>query len=300
MPELPEVETVLRGLKARVLGRRLGAAEVNHPKIIVGSADEFVREVSGQLILSAQRKGKAIALGLGTGNGNHSGAQRYLLVRLGMTGQFTVSPRHAPLEPHTHVRLALADGDEELRYVDVRRFGRLRSLTREALDVVFDSMGPDAPDISEEQFLNALRGRRVPLKSWLMNQQMLSGLGNIYADEALYMARLHPLTRAGKLNAVDARRLRHAVKKVLKRAVELQGTSFRDYIDIEGRPGNFLPKLRVYQRTGQPCRQCRTPIERLTIAGRSSHFCPECQRPARRAARNSGARTSRKRVARRH
>jgi formamidopyrimidine-DNA glycosylase len=299
MPELPEVETVLRGLKARVLGRLLGTAEVNHPKIIVGAPDDFVREVSGMLILSAERKGKAIALGLGTRNGNTRQAQRYLLVRLGMTGQFTVSPRQAPLEPHTHVRLALADGDEELRYVDVRRFGRLRSLTRAELDAVFNRMGPDAPDISEEQFLNGLRSRRVPLKSWLMNQQMLSGLGNIYADEALYMARLHPLAQAGRVNALDARRLLQAVKKVLKRAVELQGTSFRDYIDIEGRPGNFLPKLRVYQRTGKPCRRCHTLIERLIISGRSSHFCPECQPRPRRVVtrRNPGSSTNKKHAA---
>jgi formamidopyrimidine-DNA glycosylase len=284
MPELPEVETVLRGLKARVLGRWLGAAAVSHPQIITGSPDEFVQEVSGRKILTAWRKGKAIALGLGSQNGKHLDEPRYLLVRLGMTGQFTVSSRHAPVEPHTHARLALADGDEELRYVDVRRFGRLRCLTRDELDVVFSGMGPDAPEISEEQFLNALRGRRVPLKSWLMNQQMLSGVGNIYADEALYMARLHPLTRAGRVHPLDARRLLRAVKKVLGRAVELQGTSFRDYIDIEGRPGNFLPQLRVYQRTGKACRRCRTPIARVIVSGRSSHFCPKCQSRRRRVA----------------
>jgi formamidopyrimidine-DNA glycosylase len=301
MPELPEVETVLRGLKARVLGRWLGTAVVSHPQIITGSPDEFVHEVSGRKILTARRKGKAIALGLGSSNGRHHDELRYLLVRLGMTGQFTVSPRQAPLEAHTHARLALADGDEELRYVDARRFGRLRCLTRDELDGVFSSMGPDAPEISEEQFLNALRGRRVPLKSWLMNQQVLSGVGNIYADEALHTARLHPLTQAGRLQAFDARRLLRAVKKVLERAVQLQGTSFRDYIDIEGRPGNFLPQLRVYQRTGKPCRQCRTPIARVIVSGRSSHFCPQCQPRRRRvvARRPPSSPRKNKRVARR-
>ena len=277
MPELPEVETVLRGLKKRVIGRRLGAAFVGHPQIIVGSPDKFVREVSGRQILSAHRKGKAIAIELASEIANGDNGQRYLLVRLGMTGQLTVNASAEPMEPHTHVRLALEDGEEELRYVDARRFGRLRCLTSQELDAIFGGLGPDAQEISEEQFQRALQGRRGPLKSWLMNQQMLAGVGNIYADEALYLARLHPLTQAGGISAGDAQRLLRALKRVLKRAVALQGTSFRDYIDIEGRQGNFLPQLRVYQRTGKPCRRCRKPIERVIVSGRSSHFCPKCQ-----------------------
>ncbi len=289
MPELPEVETVLRGLKKRVLGRRLSAAEVRHPQIIAGSPEEFVQEVSGRRIVSAQRKGKAIAIELGPQNGQDSTHPRYLLVRLGMTGQLTVNSIAEPLEPHTHVRMALEGGTEEIRYVDARRFGRLRCLAREELGAVFGGMGPDAREITDEEFQRALRDRRGPLKSWLMNQQMLAGVGNIYADEALFLARLHPLTMAGRISTPDARRLLRALKRVLERAVELQGTSFRDYIDIEGRPGNFLPQLRVYQRTGKPCRRCRRPIERVIIAGRSSHFCPKCQpRPRRLAGRTRG------------
>ena len=282
MPELPEVETVLRGLIKRVIGRRLGVAQVSHPQIIVGSPAKFVRDVSGRQILSAERKGKAIAIELGPESANGDDGRRYLLVRLGMTGQLTVNAVTEPVEPHTHARLALEDCGEELRYVDARRFGRLRCLARHELDAVFSGLGPDAREISEEQFQKALRGRRGPLKSWLMNQQMLAGVGNIYADEALYFARLHPLTQAGGISAPDARCLLRAVKRVLERAVALQGTSFRDYIDIEGRPGNFLPQLRVYQRTGKPCRRCRQPIERVIISGRSSHFCPKCQPRPRR------------------
>src|SRR5579859_3362808 len=284
MPELPEVETVLRGLRKRVIGRRLGAAQVSHPQIIVGPPGQFIREVSGRQILGAQRKGKAIALELGPEIGNGDGARRYLLVRLGMTGQLTVNAIAEPVEPHTHVRLALEDGGEELRYVDARRFGRLRCIARQELDAVFGGLGPDAREISEGQFQKALRGRRGPLKSWLMNQQMLAGVGNIYADESLYLARLHPLTQAGRISPRDAHRLLREVKRVLERAVALQGTSFRDYIDIEGRPGNFLPQLRVYQRAGKPCRRCRQPIERVVISGRSSHFCPKCQPRPRRPA----------------
>jgi len=280
MPELPEVETVSQGLRRRALGRRILAVEVRHPGVVVGSPEQFVAEIVGRAIVSVQRKGKALALELGAENC----APRYLLVRLGMTGQFTVNPGAAPVEPHTHVRLALDDGREEIRYRDPRRFGRLRCCTAEELDEIFGRLGPDAPEISRPQFLAALRGRRGPIKSWLMNQQVLAGLGNIYADEALFAAGIHPLSPAGRISAAAAGGLLRAVKSVLRRAVKLQGTSFSDYIDIEGRPGNFLPRLKVYQRTGEPCRRCKTPIQRLVIGGRSSHFCPDCQPSPRRAA----------------
>jgi len=282
MPELPEVETLLRGLKKRVLGRWLGAVDVRHPQVIAGSPDEFSRQISGRQILGARRKGKAIAIELGLRTREDGGEKRYLLVRLGMTGQFTVNPVAEPLEPHTHVRLGLDGGKEELRYVDARRFGRLRSLAGEELEKLFGGMGPDAPRITESQFQKALSNRRTPLKSWLMNQQFLSGVGNIYADESLYIARLNPLIEAGQLSARQSRRLLRALKHVLERAVELQGTSFRDYIDIEGRPGNFLPQLRV-------CRRCRQPIERVVISGRSSHFCPHCQPQPRHRTRRAKA-----------
>src|SRR5271157_126174 len=293
MPELPEVETVLRGLKKRVLGRRISRVEVSHPQVILGSPDDFTESVRGREIRRGTRKGKAIALELGplpdhraqarrSGRSGQSGGdsdgRRYLLVRLGMTGQFTVNPSGAPVEPHTHVRFALDDGREEIRYRDPRRFGRLRCCTAEELDEIFAELGPDAPEISGQQFMAALRGRRGAIKSWLMNQRVLAGLGNIYADEALFAARIHPLASAGGISAKAAGRLMRAVKNVLRRAVELQGTSFSDYIDIEGRPGNFLPRLKVYQRTDEPCRRCKRPIQRLVIGGRSSHFCPQCQR----------------------
>jgi formamidopyrimidine-DNA glycosylase len=241
--------------------------------VIVGPPEQFAAHVEGRAIISVQRKGKVLALELSA----ECGPPRYLLVRLGMTGQFTVSAREAPLEPHTHVVLVLGER-EELRFRDVRRFGRLRSCTREELEAVFGRLGPDAQQATEEEFLSALRGRRGPLKSWLMNQQLLAGLGNIYADESLFMARIHPLTQAGRLSAPRARRLFRAVRKVLATAVKLQGTSFSDYVDIEGRPGKYEPRLRVYQRTGEPCRRCGRPIRRIVIAGRSSHYCPGCQR----------------------
>ncbi|MBZ5543307.1 MAG: bifunctional DNA-formamidopyrimidine glycosylase/DNA-(apurinic or apyrimidinic site) lyase [Acidobacteriia bacterium] len=287
MPELPEVETVLRGLRQRAVGRRITQVEVHHAGVIVGTAEEFAKAVSGRVIAALRRKGKALGLELRAKNG---AAARFLLVRLGMTGQFVVMPRAAPLENHTHVRMVLDDGRDEIRYRDVRRFGRLRCCTAEELEAVFARLGPDAPDIREEEFLAALLGRRGAIKSWLMNQQFLAGLGNIYADEALYAARIHPLTQAGRLSPPAARTLLRAMKRVLARALHFGGTSFRDYLGADGEPGEFLEKLNVYQRTGERCRRCRTQIRRIVVTGRSSHFCPRCQPRPRQPARMHGPR----------
>jgi len=287
MPELPEVETVAQGLQKRALGRRITSVEVRHAGVIVGSPEGFVSGVEGGRLVAVGRKGKALALELAGGNAQPS---RYLLVRLGMTGQLTVVPRAAPLEPHTHVRLALDAGEEELRFRDVRRFGRLRCCTRPEWEAVWSALGPDAQQVTEAEFRRAMHGRRGAIKSWLMNQKVIAGLGNIYADESLFVARIHPLAQPGRVSGKKARSLFRAVRKVLERAVALQGTSFRDYLDIEGRPGNFLPRLRVYQRTGEPCRRCGHEIRRMVIAGRSSHFCPHCQPRPRRAAKMRGTR----------
>ena len=287
MPELPEVETVLRGLKDRALGRRITAVIVGHPGVVIGSPEDFATRLEGKVIAGLRRKGKALALELGVLDGE---PPLYLLMRLGMTGQVTVAPVNAPLESHTHVRMALDVGGEEVRFRDVRRFGRLRCCTLEELEAVLGRLGPDAQQITAEEFFRSMQGRRGAIKSWLMNQQLLAGLGNIYADEALFAARIHPLAQPGGVSADAARRLHRAVQKVLARAVALQGTSFRDYLDIEGRPGNFLPQLRVYQRAGEPCRRCGRAIRRTVIAGRSSHYCPRCQPRPRRVAKMRGPR----------
>jgi formamidopyrimidine-DNA glycosylase len=287
MPELPEVETVAQGLKRRAVGCRVAAVEVRHPGVIVGSARQFASTLEGRKLVNVSRKGKALALELAAEDGSRP---RFLLVRLGMTGQFTVTPREAPLESHTHVRLALDNGRKELRFRDVRRFGRLRSCSGEELEAVLSALGPDAQRVTQQQFLAAMRGRRGALKSWLMNQNLLSGLGNIYADEALFEARIHPLTQPGRIPPEKAHRLYQAVRKVLDRAVRLGGTTFSDYLDAEGRPGAFLKKLRVYQHTGEPCRRCGYAISRMVIAGRSSHYCPRCQPRPRATARMRGQR----------
>jgi formamidopyrimidine-DNA glycosylase len=287
MPELPEVETVAKGLERRAVGHRVAAIEVRHPGVIAGPAEEFASSLEGRKLVRVSRKGKALALELAAEDGSRP---RFLLVRLGMTGQFTVTPREAPLESHTHVLFSLDEGHEELRFRDVRRFGRLRSCTREELEAVLGALGPDAQHMTERHFLAAMRGRRGALKSWLMNQNLLAGLGNIYADEVLFEARLHPLAQPGRVSAKKAHQLYKAVRRVLDRAVRWGGTTFSDYLDAEGRPGEFLKKLRVYQHTGEPCRRCGHHIRRIVIAGRSSHFCPWCQPRPRLTARIGGPR----------
>jgi formamidopyrimidine-DNA glycosylase len=285
MPELPEVETVAQGLRRRALGRRIVSVEIRHSSIIAGSPEEFISTLAGRTLTKVSRTGKAIAVELAAANGV---APHFMLVRLGMTGQLTVVPHNAPIEPHTHVFMPLDDGREELRFRDVRRFGRLRSLTLEELEKVLGSLGPDAQRATEPQFRAAMKGRKGAIKSWLMNQNLVAGLGNIYADEALFEARIHPLAQPGRISAGKAHLLYKAVRKVLERAVALGGTTFSDYMDIEGRPGAFLSKLKVYQHTGEPCRRCKHAIRRIIVGGRSSHFCPKCQPRPRSTAKMRG------------
>lgn len=274
MPELPEVETVMRGLQRLVLSRRITKVEILNPAVIAGSPDAFCNQIEGRSITGLARKGKAIALCLAARNVR---TPVYLVIRLGMTGQVVVTHHDARRLPHTHVRMTLDRGPDELRYRDIRRFGRLRCCTSEELARVFRSMGPDALDISKEQFQRSLRGRRGSIKGLLLNQRIIAGLGNIYADEALFKARIHPQVPAGNIPKTTAHKLLESIRAVLRTAVQLQGTSFRDYTDIEGRPGNFRQRLCAYQRTGEPCTRCRTSICRIVVCGRSSHFCPRCQ-----------------------
>jgi formamidopyrimidine-DNA glycosylase len=274
---------------------------VKHAQIILGCAEAFAAQVRG-VIRRVERKGKAIAIELDKprrdpGDRGRVRSRRRtnadepagcILLRLGMTGQVTVVPRNYPLESHTHLRILLDNG-EEIRYRDIRRFGRLRFCTPAEIKAAFASMGPDAPSMTAEEFLANLKGRHTPIKNWLLNQARLAGVGNIYADESLFAAGIHPLTEAGRLKRPAALKLHRAVRGVLRKAVAQQGTSLRDYIDIDGNPGRFAAKLKVYQRAGEPCPRCGATIQRIVLAGRSSHFCPRCQR---RPKARSGSRHS--------
>src|SRR5262245_6153165 len=204
MPELPEVETVRRGLEARAIGRTIAGVEVRHFGAIAGESEGFTQSLEGRRISRAERKGKAIALEL---LGRDGKPPCYLLIRLGMTGQVTVNAAAAPYELHTHVLLILDDGKEEVRFRDPRRFGSMRSCSLAEKEEIFRKLGPDAREATEAEFLAAARGRKGAIKSWLMNQQLLAGLGNIYADESLYLARIHPLAQPGKVSPEKMRAL---------------------------------------------------------------------------------------------
>ncbi len=288
MPELPEVETVARGVDRRLRGDRI--VEVwfgGHREPFKTPPARQARGLEGRAILSVHRAGKHIVCELGPAEGQparrgkalnrpDSAPQAQWIVHLGMTGRLLVTAPGAPLAPHTHARLNLAGG-RELRFVDPRRFGRLefRDLSRTA---GFRAPGADPLDVTAAEFAQLFRGRRLAIKAALLNQKLLAGVGNIYADESLFRAGIRPRRRSGRLTGVELEGLRLALCEVLQHAIRLGGSSVSDYVDADGARGFFQLEHCVYQRTGLPCRRCQTPIRRVVLAGRGTHYCPLCQR----------------------
>ncbi len=287
MPELPEVETIARGVDARVRGDRiLQAWFSSYPQPFKTPPRRQARELVGRTILSVHRTGKHIVCELGSpkdGETAHrrdrrisaSEPQAQWIVHLGMTGRLLVTSPDAAPAPHTHARLSLESG-LELRFVDPRRFGRLefRDLARAA---GFAGPGAEPLLIEAQDFAALFRGRKLAIKAALLNQGLLSGVGNIYADESLFHAGIRPARRAGRLTQAELERLRRALREVLEHAVRLGGSSVSDYVDADGKPGLFQVEHCVYRRTGQPCPRCGRPIRRILIAGRGTHFCSHCQ-----------------------
>jgi formamidopyrimidine-DNA glycosylase len=198
------------------------------------------------------------------------------IVHLGMTGRLLVTNRDSPVARHTHARLDLSSG-RELRFVDPRRFGRLefRDLRRGA---AFGAPGAEPLTIGPREFTALFHGRRSFIKAALLNQTLLAGVGNIYADESLFQAGIRPRRRASRLTGTELEQLRLALRQILTQAIRLGGSSVSDYVDADGARGFFQLEHRVYQRTGEPCRRCQTPIRRVVVAGRGTHYCPKCQR----------------------
>lgn len=286
MPELPEVETIARGVDKRVRGDRIVEAWFSsHPQPFKTASSQQAKGLAGRRILSVHRTGKHIIFELGPSSAGARtpapGAQApaadaQWIVHLGMTGRLLVAAPDTPLAPHTHARLSLASG-RELRFVDTRRFGRLefRNLRKGA---GFAAPGAEPLSIGPREFAALFRGRRLPIKAALLNQAILAGVGNIYADESLFQAGIRPRTRANRLTGVELERLRLALRQVLRHAIRLGGSSVSDYVDADGARGFFQLEHCVYQRTGEPCRRCKTPIRRIVLAGRGTHYCPKCQR----------------------
>jgi formamidopyrimidine-DNA glycosylase len=283
MPELPEVETIARGVHERLRGDHI--VEVwfgGHREPFKTPPARQARGLEGRAILAVHRTGKHIVCELGPADsglgadGPDGAPQAQWIVHLGMTGRLLVTTPEGPIAPHTHVRLGLASG-RELRFVDPRRFGRLefRDLRRSA---GFSGPGAEPLTIGAQAFAALFRGRHLAIKAALLNQALLAGVGNIYADESLFRAGIRPRRRAGRMTRVELERLRLALREVLEHAIRLGGSSVSDYVDADGVRGFFQLEHCVYLRTGLPCRRCQTPILRIVLAGRGTHYCPQCQR----------------------
>ena len=281
MPELPEVETVARGLRQAVLGRRILSVTLGKTDFIDDPV-ALEQHLPGRRIEAVERYGQFMLLRLSAGpatNGNSgedAGKQASLLVHLGMTGQMAPSPAEKPPEKHTHVCMLLDDG-RELRYTDARRFGRIAYLTEVPLAEELARFGADPLEISKEKFAKRIRERRARIKALLLDQGVLRGVGNIYADESLWRAKIHPAEIGAKLSRKQAETLWRALQEILRKAIVMRGSSISDFLDAEGEPGEYQRHHRAYGREGKVCHRCKTTIRRGIVAGRSSYFCPKCQ-----------------------
>jgi formamidopyrimidine-DNA glycosylase len=288
MPELPEVETVARGLRQAILGRRILSVTLGKTDFIDDPA-ALEQHLPGRQIEAIERYGKFMLLRLSAVNGNMRAAENgdavpaSLLVHLGMTGQIAPIPAARPLQKHTHVCMLLDDG-RELRYADARRFGRIAYLTKDLLVEELAGFGADPLEVSKEEFADRICGRRARIKALLLDQSVLRGVGNIYADESLWKARIHPARLGAKLSKKEAETLRRALQDILRKAIVSRGSSISDFLDAEGEPGEYQRHHRAYGREGKDCYRCKAVIRRAIVAGRSSYFCPGCQPSPRRFA----------------
>ena len=275
MPELPEVETTARGLRSRIVGLRVcSIGSVDWPRMLPNTSEVELRAaLTGSTVNVVDRKGKYVLLGLDD--------DTWLGLHRKMSGNVFLRLAAAPSEAHTHLEIGFDDGTL-LRFVDPRKFGRVY-LFRSSLelnDFLAERLGPDSLiDLDEALLAAKLRGRTGRIKSLLLNQAFLAGIGNLYADEALWEARVHPLRSADSLSKLEMRRLATAIKRVLLRGIERSGTSFSaTYRDVDDRPGENQAFLNAYGRESAPCPRCGRPIRRILIGARSSHFCAKCQR----------------------
>jgi formamidopyrimidine-DNA glycosylase len=276
MPELPEVETIRRALEPRVVGRRFDRVNINDPRLVRPFEPLAVAaELEGERVSALERRGKYLVVRFESG--------RVLLIHLRMTG----SVRHAPsgtLEDDAYRRAVVnLDDGSDVAYRDVRRFGTWHLLEPDEVDPYIDSrlgVEPLERTFTSQRLGERLEGRRAPLKAALLDQRTVAGLGNIYVDEALWRAQLHPLREAGTLDADELARLTKAIREALRAGIARQGASLRDYSTPDGGRGRMQDRFRVYDRDGEPCQRCGTPIDKIRVGGRGTWYCPNCQRQA--------------------
>ncbi len=262
MPELPEVETVVRSLRRVIVGRRILNAEFRQLRVLRGAPQSTAKSLAGRRVVAVERYGKFIAMRLDKG---------YLVVHLGMTGKLLID---APLTKWTHAIFTLDEGT--LHYDDQRQFGRIEYGAE--LPERVAALGPEPLEISLADFTARVKARHAAIKAVLLNQAVVRGVGNIYADEALFRAGVHPKRLASTLSKPRIERIYNAMREVLAEAIESRGSSVSNYVDAEGRKGSFQTAHRVYRRTGKLCVKCGAVIKRTLIAQRGTHFCPKCQR----------------------
>lgn len=292
MPELPEVETVIRDLRPHLTGRRVVAARRASKQALRRPwRREWEALLAGQSIAEVRRRGKWIVVALASGAS--------LVFHLGMTGQLTVADAGDAIAPHTHLLFDLDAPGRQLRFRDTRRFGSASVFLSEAdLEAFFteNGLGPEPFSLDPKAWRTSLAGTTRPIKAVLLDQSVVAGVGNIYADESLFAARIHPQRRACDLERGEADRLRKAIARVLTRAIERRGSTIRDYVGGEGLAGGYQDEFRAYGRKGEPCPRCGAAIASVRTGGRASHYCPGCQPsaiscqpdPGRKRASSSG------------
>jgi formamidopyrimidine-DNA glycosylase len=274
MPELPEVETIARSLAPRLEGRTIAGTDLVFRPLLRRGGRKGLEALRGRRVLGVRRRGKMLLVGIEGG--------QTLVFHLKMTGQFLFAGEGTPRDKHTRLVIRFADGRDELRFRDVRKFGFLVCAEGDPAATCGElaCLGPEPLEVGLPEFWAVLKGRRGRVKSLLLDQKRIAGVGNISADETLFEARIHPETAASSLRARAVERLYHALQRILASAVEAGGSTLTDegYRDADGNPGDFQFAHKVYDRTGEPCLVCGTPIQMKRVGGRSSHFCPKCQR----------------------
>lgn len=271
MPELPEVETIRLTLEAKLTGRTIRAVQVNHGKMVEGrSVEEFTGMLAGKVIQGLERRGKYLLLQLSEG--------LVLALHLRMTGQLTVEPVGQARADAIYLVLQL-DNETELRFRDQRKFGKAFIYRQDALPPSLAKLGPEplTPEFTPDLLKKRLSRHKLAVKKALLNQEIVAGIGNIYADEALFVAGVHPARQVDSLSEAELKRLHAAIRQVLAEGIAHRGTSKRDYLDGEGKPGDYQNQLRVYGRKGLPCPQCGVGVAKMNFGGRGTHFCPLCQ-----------------------
>ncbi len=272
MPELPEVETVVRALHARLAGRTLRRPQVWQPVVVESDLTEFLRVTDGARVEAVRRRGKWILVDV-----KHD---LTMLAHLRMTGRFRFVAASSPREKHDHLEWQLSSPRGCLRYHDMRRFGRFRIVSRAEVESHLTALGwgPEPFDLAPAEFAARLGKSKRPIKAALLDQSVVAGLGNIYADEILYGAGIHPRTPTARIGPRRAGRMHRVMIDVLRRAIVARGVSLTNYVSVDGAPGASRQELQVFRRQGEPCPRCGRTIRRIRISGRSTHYCSLCQR----------------------